>query len=103
MKTTQLKSSAPSPNFNRVYIATGLILAVPLIAMQFTSDVNWGLGDFIVMGALLAGAGMAYELLASKLHNPAHRWLLGFGVLTMVLLIWAELAVDLVSQLFTIA
>ena len=31
-----------------------LLLLLPAVAMQFTSEVNWGPEDFLVMGALLA-------------------------------------------------
>ena len=35
-----------------------VLLLVPLVAMQFTREVRWGLADFIVAGALLFGAGL---------------------------------------------
>ena len=39
-----------------------LILLLPLLAMQFTTEVAWDFADFMIFGALLAGAGGAYEL-----------------------------------------
>lgn len=51
---------------NRIFIwialATGLILSIPLIAMQFTSGVNWTLADFVVMGTLLMATGFTLSL-----------------------------------------
>ncbi len=47
-----------------IALATGFILLVPLIAMQFTSEVNWQLNDFIVMGILLFGMGTIYVHIA---------------------------------------
>ena len=42
------------------------ILLIPLVAMQFTKEVNWDLFDFAFMGTVLFGAGLAYELVARK-------------------------------------
>ena len=41
-----------------VALATALLLLVPAIAMQFTSEVAWGPGDFVVAAVLLFGAGV---------------------------------------------
>jgi len=40
-----------------VALATVLLLLIPAVAMQFTSEVSWGPGDFLVAGTLLFGAG----------------------------------------------
>jgi hypothetical protein len=40
-----------------VAVVTGLILLIPLVAMQFTNEVNWSVTDFILMGSLLFGTG----------------------------------------------
>jgi hypothetical protein len=74
-------------------LATGLVLSVPLVAMQFTDQVRWSLGDFAVMGALLFGTGSVFVMAARRWPRPAHRlaaWAaLGIGFLYL----WAELAV----------
>lgn len=43
----------------RVALVTGLLLLVPLVAMQFTDEVRWNLADFVVAGALLFGVSAA--------------------------------------------
>lgn len=55
--------------------------------------------DFLVMGGLLFGAGLAYELLVRRMTQKGHKILLGLAVFSTVLLLWLELAVDGVSQL----
>jgi hypothetical protein len=35
----------------RISLGVALILAVPLVAMQFTDEVVWGLADFFLAGA----------------------------------------------------
>ena len=86
--------------FAWIALGTGLVLLVPLVAMRFTDAVAWSAMDFVVMGALLFAAGFAYELISRRLKTPAQRWLAGLGILVMVVLVWVELAVGALSQLF---
>lgn len=81
----------------RVLLGTAALLLAPLLAMQFTSEVNWDLADFIAAGLLLAGSGLAYVLLARMLRTPRRRVLLGAGLGLALLLAWAELAVGILS------
>jgi hypothetical protein len=48
-----------------------LVLSLPLVAMQFTDEVVWTLGDFIVVGVLLTAIGIAIELAVRKAGNLA--------------------------------
>jgi hypothetical protein len=50
----------------RIAAVVGSLLLVPAVAMLFTDEVNWDLFDFVVMGAVLFGVGLAYELIARK-------------------------------------
>ena len=81
-----------------VALVTGLILLVPLVAMQFTSEVDWGLGDFIVMGILLFSAGAAYVLLTRYVSMMAHRIAIASAIGSTLLLIWVNLAVGLIGS-----
>jgi hypothetical protein len=49
-----------------VALATALILLVPLLAMQFTDEVAWGVFDFVVAGTLLGGTGLIHQLAARR-------------------------------------
>ena len=82
----------------RIALATGLLLMVPLVAMQFTDEVNWTLGDFIAMGALLFGSGLTYELIARKGGSIAYRAAVGVAVGTGLILIWMNLAVGIIGS-----
>lgn len=77
----------------RVVLVTATLLLIPLAAMQFTDEVNWGLGDFIVGGTLLVGAGLAYERFARRGSTVAYRVAVGVAVGTALLLVWISLAV----------
>lgn len=79
----------------RIAFVTAALLLVPLAAMQFTSEVNWTLGDFVVAGALLVGAGISYELVARNRSSRASRAAIGIAVMAVLLLVWVIIAVGL--------
>jgi len=85
-------------NIARIALATGLLLLVPLIAMQFTDEVNWTLGDFFVAGVLLFGSGLTYELFTRKKTDVAYRAAVGVAVFTSLLLVWVNLAVGIIGS-----
>lgn len=83
----------------RILLVAGLILLVPFIAMQFTDEVQWSSGDFVTIGALVTGTGLAYELIARKLRSKKHRVILRIALVVVLLYIWAELAVGVFTNL----
>ncbi|TZF88350.1 hypothetical protein FW784_10030 [Lysobacter lacus] len=60
---------------------------------------HWSGSDFLVMGALLFSAGLAYQLIARKLSTSTARAAFAFGIVLLVVGIWVELAVGGVSQI----
>jgi hypothetical protein len=82
----------------RIGLATGLLLLVPLAAMQFTDEVVWTIADFVVAGVLLAGAGSALEVVVRKAHNMAYKAAAGIAVLTALFLVWSNLAVGIIGS-----
>jgi hypothetical protein len=82
----------------RLALVTAFILLIPLVAMQFTAEVNWTLSDFVVAGALLFGAGLLFTLLARLGNNRPYRLAVGVAVAAGLLLVWANLAVGLVGS-----
>jgi hypothetical protein len=81
----------------RIVLGTALLLLVPLVAMRFTREVDWGPGDFLAAGALLAGAGLAWVGVSRRVRAPRRRVLMKAGVALVLLLVWTELAVGIVS------
>lgn len=75
-----------------------LLLLVPLIGMQFSDEVNWGPGDFIVAGALLLGTSFAIWLTLKKTSNLAYRSAMALAVMGGLLLIWINLAIGLIGH-----
>jgi hypothetical protein len=45
----------------RVALITVGLLMIPAIAMQFSDEMNWGPGDFLVAGALLFASKQTQE------------------------------------------
>jgi uncharacterized membrane protein len=82
----------------RVAIVTGLILLVPLVAMQFSDEVAWTLADFVVAGVFLFSAGRAYQLVASRASNNAYRLAVGVAVGTALMLVWLVGAVGVIGE-----
>ena len=83
-----------------IFGIVGLILLIPLIAMQFTKEVKWDIFDFVVMGTLLLITGLAIELVTRKLKSTYIKIGLALIILIMFLLIWAELAVGIFGTPF---
>lgn len=82
-------------------IATvAILLSIPLIAMQFTNEVNWDLTDFIVAGILLLGTGLLCEFVMRKVTKTTHRIALCGFILLVLALIWIELAVGIFGTPF---
>lgn len=83
-----------------VVMVTAALLLVPLVAMQFTGEVDWTLSDFVIAGVLLAGTGLAYVLSTMKMSNPRSRLVIGAVLAVALMLVWAELAVGLIGTPF---
>jgi ABC-type cobalt transport system substrate-binding protein len=83
-----------------IILTVVFLLLIPLIAMQFTNEVNWNLADFVVAGVLLLGTGLICELVMRKVKKTNHRIILCTIILVVLLLIWIELAVGLFGTPF---
>lgn len=83
-----------------IFTVIAILLCIPLIAMQFTDEVNWGIFDFVIMGILLSGTGLIIEFVLRKSKNTRQRLLFCTIVFLFFLLIWAELAVGVFGTPF---
>ena len=84
----------------RILPIVGLLLLIPLIAMQLTNEVNWSFFDFIIMGALLTITGLMIGIVLKKVNNSKNRLILIVTIVMIFFLIWAELAVGLFGTPF---
>lgn len=86
MKITRLKLILSSIMF---------LLLIPLIAMQFTDEVDWDLFDFTIMGILLLTTGLSIEFVLRSFRRIQERILISSVILFIFFLVWAELAVGI--------
>ena len=77
---------------------TGLILLIPLIAMQVSDEWNWSLSDFVVIGILLFGTGFAFVHVA-RVTPRKYRTVIGIAFVIALLYVWAELAVGIFTNI----
>ena len=82
-----------------IALATGLILLVPLVAMQLSNEVVWSLGDFVIAGLVLFSAGFVFVLLARRTADSGKRILIGVAVALVLAWVWIELAVGLFTDI----
>lgn len=77
--------------------AAGL-LALPAVAMRFTTDVDWTASDFVIMGVLIAAACGAVEVGMRMSGHLAYRAGVVVGVGGAFLLVWINLAVGILGS-----
>ena len=83
-----------------ILITVAFLLLVPLVAMQFTDEVDWSLFDFMVAGILLSGTGLLCELVIRLVKDSRYRIVICVAILAALLLVWAELAVGIFGTPF---
>jgi len=84
-----------------IVLISVMLLFIPLIAMQFTDEVNWTLGDFVAAGVLLFGTGLVCEIVIRKVKKTHYRIAICLTLLVLFLLVWAELAVGILGTPFS--
>lgn len=73
------------------------LLLLPLVAMQFTEEVDWDRFDFLVMGVMLLFVCLAYEIAVRMARNNAYMLAAGIAAGGGFFTIWANLAVGIVG------
>ena len=76
----------------------GLMLIAPLVAMQFTEEVDWNAGDFVFAALLIGGTGGLYELAARTTSGIAYRFGVGVALGAAFLTIWLSGAVGIIGS-----
>lgn len=90
----------PNQRLSIFMLSAALILMIPFLAMRFSSEVNWSAFDFAAAGILLFGTGLLAEITLRVVKNNRYRLLLVAGLLALLLLVWAELAVGVFGTPF---
>lgn len=100
---TETSTSNLTQRLSITFGAVLAILSIPLITMQFTNEVNWDYRDFIIMGIFLSVTGLVIEFLTRKIKSFNLRVILTIGILLVLFLIWAELAVGIFGRHLQVA
>lgn len=74
------------------------LLALPAVAMRFTSEVNWTGSDFVFAGVIFAIVGGLFELAARTTSNIAYRVATVLAVGCGFLQVWINLAVGIIGN-----
>lgn len=82
----------------RVALVTALVLLIPLLAMQVTDEVAWGVFDFVFAGALVGGTGLMYEFVARRAGNIAYRAAVAVALAAAFMLVWLVGAVGVIGE-----
>lgn len=102
MKATNQSTTRDNTVWNRFRMAAwsgaALLLLLPLVAMQFTDEVNWTVSDFIVMGAMLLGAGGAFELALRTSGQTMYRIAAVGAVGSGFFMVWVNAAVGIIGN-----
>lgn len=91
----------PNKRLSLILLTVAIILLIPVIAMQFTDEVNWTLLDFVVAAVLLFSTGLMCELTLRKIKKTKYRIAICLALLLSFILIWAELAVGIFGTVFS--
>lgn len=81
-----------------VALATALLLLVPLVAMNVTDDVRWSPADFVLAGSMLFATGVTLVLIVTKSVSRSYRMGAVLAVVSLLLLVWTNLAVGLIGS-----
>ncbi|WP_316807241.1 hypothetical protein [Pedobacter agri] len=92
---TQQTSITSKQRITIILAVIAAILCIPLIAMQFTNEVNWTTEDFVAAGILLLSTGLAIELVIRNMKTGTSRTIALIVILIALFLIWAEMAVGI--------
>jgi hypothetical protein len=81
-----------------VWGGAALLLLLPLVAMQFSDEWDWGVFDFVFAAVLLFGSLLTYELIARMGDDLAYKAGAGVAVVAALLLVWINAAVGIIGD-----
>ncbi len=69
-------------------IITALILLIPLLGNYFVAGWNWELRGFLLVGTILFGIGLTYQLVTRNVDTSAYRAAVGVALVAAFLVVW---------------
>jgi hypothetical protein len=71
-------------------LMTAILLLIPLLGNHFVDGWNWPPGAFAIVGTLLFGIGLTYELITRNRDTIAYRAAFGVALATAFVLFWGN-------------
>jgi hypothetical protein len=96
--TQAMKRGGTSPWRIAGWGLAALLLLLPLVAMQFTAEVDWTASDFVFAAILLGTVGLGAELAVRATRSLAYRAGAGFALAAAFLIVWATGAVGMIGD-----
>ena len=78
--------------------SAALLLTIPALATQFTREVDWGAGDFLILGTAIGSVGLGIELAVRASRDSGYRAGTAVALLTGFLVTWSNLAVGIIGD-----
>jgi hypothetical protein len=78
-------------------VVTLMLLAIPLVAMQYTDEVQWDPPDFLIMGVLLMATGLGLEWAIRRKGPLGLRAAWALALLSTFLMVWTNMATGLLG------
>ncbi len=78
-----------------ILIASASLMLIPALAMQFSDEVQWNVGDFLMAWFLISALGLSIYFVNLKFKNRRLKQAIWFFLFLLFALVWAQLAVRL--------
>lgn len=76
------------------------LLIIPLLGMLITDEFDWTIFDFIIMGIILLLLGIGINFISNQKKSIQSKTIYIGLLISMFLIIWAELAVGVFNSPF---
>lgn len=99
MANSKAEDSRPGSPWRIIgWSLAGLVLLIPLVAMQFTKEVQWTVGDFMFAALLIGLVGTAFELAVRASANGTYRGGAAAALAASFLTVWVNGAVGMIGS-----
>jgi hypothetical protein len=71
-------------------LITAFLLLIPLLGNYFVEGWNWELRGFVLVGTLVFGLGLTYQLITRHVDTIAYRAAVGIALATAFVLVWGN-------------
>lgn len=90
-------SARPNPWRVIGWSGAALLLALPAVAMQFSTEVDWDLFDFFAMGMMILIVGLGLEIAVRISRSGAHLAGMAIAIFGGFFAVWSDLAVGILG------